>query len=425
MKLKHFFILFLVMFFSFASVVSAAENAGGRRVRDSIRVSLVTCDPGKEIYALFGHTAIHVTDETTGMDLAFNYGMFNFRSENFIYRFVKGETDYELGLQDWTDFKASYKARGITVYEQVLNMSYAEKMELCRILFENYKPENRIYRYNYFYDNCTTRARDMIERSIPGGLNYDCRWERKTYRQVVHEFTAPSPWVELGIDFCLGAEADRKLDEREQMFIPSYLMDAFSRATAKIDGRGELVPVVKSEEIAVEVVPEDDWQFPVSPLVFFWIFFGVGVVLFVVQLVSKRIFWGYDVLLLCLQGLAGILVAYLFFFSIHPTVGSNWLVMIFNPVPLVWLPFMVYRSNRHKRDVLHAVNVAVLCLFILLMPVIPQDFNNAVLPMALILLLQSSVHLLLRPENRLKSVERKFGNIVRDTKNKLYNKGKQ
>ena len=87
MKLKHFFILFLVMFFSFASVVSAAENVGERRVRDSIRVSLVTCDPGKEIYALFGHTAIHVTDKATGMDLAFNYGMFNFRSENFIYRF--------------------------------------------------------------------------------------------------------------------------------------------------------------------------------------------------------------------------------------------------------------------------------------------------------------------------------------------------
>lgn len=425
MKLKTFFILFFSAFVFFATVAEAAESGEKGAVRDSIRVSLVTCDPGTEIYALFGHTAIHVTDVATGMDLAFNYGMFNFRSDNFIYRFVKGETDYELGLEDWTDFKASYSARGRAVYEQVLNMSEAEKMELCRILFENYKPENRIYRYNYFYDNCTTRARDVIERSIPGGLHYNCRWDRKTYREIVHEFTASSPWIELGIDFCLGAEADKKLDERAQMFIPSYLMEAFSHATAKIDGQGQLKPIVKSEEIVVEATNDSDGQFPITPLTFFWIFFGVGVVLFVIQLMAKKIFWGYDVFILCLQGLAGILVAYLFFFSIHPTVGSNWLVVIFNPIPLVWMPFMVYRLNRHKRDVLHTVNLAVLCLFILFMPVIPQDFNSAVLPMALILLLQSSVHLLLRPENRLEMVGRAFGRIFGGFKKNSYNKVKQ
>ena len=129
---------------------------------DSVRISLLTCAPGSEIYALFGHSAIRYEDPARGEDWVFNYGMFSFKDPNFVMRFVKGETDYQLGVIPYRYFEAEYALRGSSVYQQELNLTEAEKLMLIGLLRENYLPANRVYRYNYFYDNCTTRARDKI-----------------------------------------------------------------------------------------------------------------------------------------------------------------------------------------------------------------------------------------------------------------------
>ena len=178
---------------------------------DSIQFSLLTCAPGNEIYALFGHTAIRYQNFSRGVDLVFNYGMFSFNTPHFVYRFVKGETDYQLGITPYPYFESEYAFRGSSVYQQILNLTYSEKMSLLKLLQDNYLPENRIYRYNYFYDNCTTRARDQIEKSIQGQVVYPSVSWHKTFRGIVHEFTKGSPWDELGIDLCLGAEADKPI----------------------------------------------------------------------------------------------------------------------------------------------------------------------------------------------------------------------
>lgn len=141
---------------------------------DSIQFSLLTCAPGNEIYALFGHTAIRYQNFSRGVDLVFNYGMFSFNTPHFVYRFVKGETDYQLGITPYPYFESEYAFRGSSVYQQVLNLTYSEKMSLLKLLQDNYLPENRIYRYNYFYDNCTTRARDQIKR-LSGKNVYACK----------------------------------------------------------------------------------------------------------------------------------------------------------------------------------------------------------------------------------------------------------
>lgn len=190
---------------------------------DSIQFSLLTCAPGSEIYALFGHTAIRYQNFSKGVDLVFNYGMFSFDTPHFVYRFVKGETDYQLGITPYSYFESEYAFRGSSVYQQVLNLTYLEKISLLKLLQDNYLPENRVYRYNYFYDNCTTRARDQIERSIQGKVVYPSVDWHKTFRGIVHEFTKGSPWDELGIDLCLGAEADKPIDLRQQMFAPFYM----------------------------------------------------------------------------------------------------------------------------------------------------------------------------------------------------------
>lgn len=133
---------------------------------DSIEISLLTCAPGKEVYSLYGHTAIRYNDKAKGIDIAINYGMFSFKTPFFIPRFIFGLTDYEMGIIPFDAFCEEYRYEDRDVIQQVLNLTADEKKEIIKAIETNYLPENRIYRYNYFYDNCTTRARDILIKTL-------------------------------------------------------------------------------------------------------------------------------------------------------------------------------------------------------------------------------------------------------------------
>jgi hypothetical protein len=383
-RLKYFiFCLFMGVAFSVQS-----------QSTDSIRFSLLTCAPGIEIYSLFGHTAIRYENYTRRIDVAFNYGMFSFNTPNFIFRFVAGETDYQLGITPYSYFEAEYAMRGSSVYQQVLNLTQSEKERLLTILENNYLPENRIYRYNYFYDNCTTRARDKIEECIEGKVVYPDSLSGKSYRSIVHEFTAGSPWNEFGIDLCLGAEADKEINKRQQMFSPFYMKYYASNAYI-VDAGGTRRPLILDETKIVDVEPEEVQPgFILSPLMCGALFLALCVVMAWGQWKTQRIWWGWDIVLYGLQGLAGCIIAFLFFFSVHPTVGSNWLLILFNPIPLLYLPFMVYKAVKRKKDYYHVGNMVYLTLFITILPFCGQEFNLTVLPLALGLLVTSASHVL-------------------------------
>ena len=383
-RLKYFiFCLFMGVAFSVQS-----------QSTDSIRFSLLTCAPGTEIYSLFGHTAIRYENYTRRIDVVFNYGMFSFNTPNFIFRFVAGETDYQLGITPYSYFEAEYAMRGSSVYQQVLNLTQSEKERLLTILENNYLPENRIYRYNYFYDNCTTRARDKIEECIEGKVVYPDSLSGKSYRSIVHEFTAGSPWDELGIDLCLGAEADKEKNKRQQMFSPFYMKYYASNAYI-VDAGGTRRPLILDETKIVDVEPEEVQPgFILSPLMCGALFLALCVVMAWGQWKTQRIWWGWDIVLYGLQGLAGCIIAFLFFFSVHPTVGSNWLLILFNPIPLLYLPFMVYKAVKRKKDYYHVGNMVYLTLFITILPFCGQEFNLTVLPLALGLLVTSASHVL-------------------------------
>lgn len=383
-RLKYFiFCLFMGVAFSVQS-----------QSTDSIRFSLLTCAPGTEIYSLFGHTAIHYENYTRRIDVVFNYGMFSFNTPNFIFRFVAGETDYQLGITPYSYFEAEYAMRGSSVYQQVLNLTQSEKERLLTILENNYLPENRIYRYNYFYDNCTTRARDKIEECIEGKVVYPDSLSGKSYRGIVHEFTAGSPWDEFGIDLCLGAEADKEINKRQQMFSPFYMKYYASNAYI-VDAGGTRRPLILDETKIVDVEPDEvQLGFVLSPLMCGALFLALCVVMAWGQWKTQRIWWGWDIVLYGLQGLAGCIIAFLFFFSVHPTVGSNWLLILFNPIPLLYLPFMVYKAVKRKKDYYHVGNMVYLTLFITILPFCGQEFNLTVLPLALGLLVTSASHVL-------------------------------
>lgn len=361
--------------------------------RDSIQFSLLTCSPGTEIYSLFGHTAIRYQNYTQNKDIVFNYGMFSFSSPNFIYRFVKGETDYQLGVNDFRSFEAEYMFRGSSVYQQILNLTYEEKLKLQNLLFTNYLPQNRVYRYNYFYDNCTTRARDQIEKCIDGNVEYPNSVPDKTFRGIIHEFTKGFDWEEFGIDLCLGAGADKPIGIRQQMFSPFY-MRSFAESAFIKDENGNTRPLVLKEEVIVDADTVDaaESSFSFSPIACATFFLFLNVVIAFVQIVRKKIYWFWDLILYLSQGLAGCIIAFLFFFSTHPTVDSNWLILLFNPIPLFYLPFMVYNDIKRKKDKWHVINSVYLTLFILILPLIPQEINLSVLLLALGLLFNAVSH---------------------------------
>ena len=358
---------------------------------DSVRISLLTCAPGSEIYALFGHSAIRYENPEKDQDWVFNYGMFSFKEPNFVMRFVKGETDYQLGVVPFRYFETEYALRGSSVYQQVLNLTDEEKVRLISLLEENYLPSNRVYRYNYFYDNCTTRARDKVEESIQGKVVYPETEKEVSFRDIIHEFTAGSEWGEFGIDLCLGSEADEPIDERKQMFAPFYMMEA--ARGAMIHRADTVVPLVLEEFKVVDAVLEDEPAFPLSPMTC-----AMGLLVATAFVVGWGIRKGrpclaWNVLMFFLQGLGGCIVAFLFFFSLHPTVGSNWLLMLFHPLALFYLPIMIYRGIKGKKDPYHWLNVVLLTSFMILIPFISQEFNLTVLPLALSLLLVSVGHI--------------------------------
>ena len=380
--MRKFFVLFLL----FLGILSASASS-----LDKVRISLLTCAPGSEIYALFGHSAIRYENPDQKEDWVFNYGMFSFREPNFVMRFVKGETDYQLGVVPFAYFQSEYASRGSSVYQQVLNLTNEEKECLISLLKENYLPANRVYRYNYFYDNCTTRARDKIEESILGKVVYPENEEEVSFRSILHEFMTESRWSEFGIDLCLGAEADQPIDERKQMFAPFYMLEA--ARDAMIHRGDTVVPLVREEFKIVDAVLDDEPAFPLSPMTCSLLLLLVTIIIVVWGIRKRRPCLVWNVFLFFLQGLGGCIIAFLFFFSLHPTVGSNWLLMLFNPLPLVYLPIMIYRGVKHQKDPYHWYNLACLTSFILLMPFLPQDFNVTVLPLALCLILVSVGHL--------------------------------
>ena len=366
---------------------------------DGIRLSLLTCGPGAEIYSLFGHTAIRYEDLSHGVDVVFNYGIFSFDTPNFILRFTLGETDYQLGVTDYRRFIASYWMEGREVWQQTLNLTPEEKRKLIGLLEENYRPENRIYRYNFFYDNCATRPRDQVEKAVEGRLRYTEDMETtdtgRSFRDLVHQYCEGHPWARFGIDMCLGSEADRPINRRQMMFAPFYVKDFFASATLA-DSTGVRPLVAATEQVLA--IPADarkkeaDYPSPLQAALSLLLIVGIATW---VGIRKGKSLWGIDLALFSLAGVAGCFWTILAFCSQHPAVSSNYILLVFHPLHLVCLPFMLRKVIKKQISYYMAANGVVLTLFIVLFGLIPQEIHLAVLPLALCLLIRSASNILI------------------------------
>lgn len=373
-----------------------ALHAGNATAQDSnlrtdpLRVSLITCEPGPLIYELYGHTAIRITDMRTNADLAFNYGMFDFSKPNFIMRFLRGETDYMLGVYPYDDFLEEYRLRGSKVIEQTLNLTAAEKAALLSALSENARPENRTYRYNFLYNNCTSQARDIIESCIDGTIIYPTDNRKETYRQMIHLYTSDSPWSEFGQDLLLGAEADIPITQRQKMFAPLFFEKYADEAIIRLPN-GTARPLVTATTVIQPYnAMKETAGFPIPPLGVFGALLLATVLVCATELRTGKVFWGWEAMLMTVQGIAGCLVTFMFFFSEHPAVSSNWLIVLLNPIPIIYVAFRVRNIMKHKYDHYVPAALAVEALFLAAMPFIPQSFSAAVYCFTLSLCLHSA-----------------------------------
>ncbi len=355
---------------------------------DSVEVSLLTCQPHDEVYSLYGHTAIRYHDKrkATRVDAAFNYGVFDFKKPYFVLRFVFGLTDYELGAYPYDLFLGEYRHFGSMVTEQVLNLTSEEKIRLREALGKNLEPENKVYRYNYFYNNCTTKARDIIEQCIDGKLEYADREDfAPTYREMIHEMARNNPWARFGNDLLLGILADRQTDQRQQEFLPYNLLYDFDHA--QIYENGTYRPLVKERRTAlpggVQMVKAG---FPLSPLACGIIVLVIGAAIFLIEWKKRRACIAWDVLLMVVTGVIGIMLT-LMLFSQHPTVSLNLQFILFNPLPWLFLwPVIRGRKTRYWAI------TAVLCVLFLIGGLF-QSYAEGIWTLALCLLLQSIFHL--------------------------------
>ena len=390
--------LYILLLFFLLLLPFGQKTANGN---DSIRLSLLTCAPGEEIYSLFGHTAIRYEDPANGIDAVFNYGLFSFNTPNFIFRFSLGETDYQLGATDYAHFAAEYAFDGRSVWQQTLNLSKEEKAELIRLLQENYRPENRVYRYNFFYDNCATRPRDKIEESIIGKVIYPSEPQdgSRSFRDIVHQYCKGHPWARFGIDLCIGSEADRPITQRQMMFAPFYLMDAF--AGAQIANDSIQRPLVSDKALIVDAVSdEEEGGWMPTPLQCSLLLFILTAAATIYSLRKRTGLWGVDLVLFGTAGIVGCVLAFLALFSEHPAVSSNFLLLVVHPGQFLFLPYIIYCVRKGKKCWYLTLNLIVLTLFIALFPLIPQRFDFAVVPLALCLLIRSASNLILTSKKK-------------------------
>ena len=346
---------------------------------DDLTVSLITCYPGSEIYELCGHAAIRVRGEK--IDSVWNFGMFDFNQPNFIYRFVKGETDYMCVSYPFSWFMREYVERGSKVVEQDLNLSDPEINKLLDLLRFEALPENATYRYNYVKDNCATRILDRLEESTDEKVIYPDTVRYGTFRNEMRAFHSGYPWYQFGIDLALGSGLDYPLNSREEMFVPVVMMENMGK-TYFSDGR----PMVKETRILNEgtedaVLPPTSWW--LGPVFWSWVLtlLTFGVVAW--DLKRGKITVAYYSVWFFLLGLAGCLISFLVFVSEHEATSPNVLIFWLNPLQFIFCVSALFRKLRSLAMAMAYYNVIASGIIMIVSPFITQSFNPAFYPLIL------------------------------------------
>ncbi len=228
-----------------ASLDSARAERGAR-----MSVSIITYGPGDFVFEKFGHVALAVTDSTTGEDIAFNWGMFDFNQPNFLARFLTGDTKYWMAGYRTADFNAAYMGENRTIRKQLLQLTAMQRGAIADFVSWNAQDANKYYRYDYYADNCATRVRDVLNWALNGQLEapFAVPGSGRTWRNETARITASDPLVYPGIQVALGRSADHVLTKWEESFLPELLANHLAALTVT-NASGSPVMLIASDSV--------------------------------------------------------------------------------------------------------------------------------------------------------------------------------
>jgi hypothetical protein len=339
---KYLFLLTILCALSLhAQYLPLSENS---------EISILTIGPGSQLNDAFGHNGFRVKDTDNGIDIVYNYGVYDFKTPNFYTKFARGQLLYEIGANNFQPFFDYYKRQNRWVKEQTLDLTYSEKQALFKFLQINVKPENKKYRYDFFYDNCATKIRDVLMDVLGDQLIYkhDHITENYSFRELIQKNVSANTWGSLGMDVAIGSVVDRKAKPIEYQFLPEYIFKGAENAILRKNNSE--VPLVKKTETLFEASKKSyASSFFGSPL---FVFGLIGLLIIFITYkdhknrTRNRIA---DALLFLATGLVGVFILLLWFATDHSATANNYnllwavplslffAVLIFKKRPKAWM----------------------------------------------------------------------------------------
>ena len=348
---------------------------------DSARISLLTVEPGDEVYSTFGHSALRVYDAANRLDRCYNYGTFEFDQPNFLLKFCRGKLLYYLDIEPYRGFEYGNLADRRGMQEQLLQLNRSQKQRLFELLSVNAREDQRYYKYDFFYDNCATRIRDIVSEALFHEFSYDSTQLAlgTTMRQLLRPYLKPHPWMHFGIDLLLGLPADRRARPADFMYLPNGLHDVFGH-TKLADGR----PLVRAElNIPPQLFHRDDFQ----PGLFqrpLWMMCFVAII-GLLSMANPRTEHIFDTIFWFSLGVLGLVIALLWFATDHIPTKNNLNILWALPTHLLFF----WRRSRSEFTQNYFTGVAILAILVLLFwKWLPQEIPVAALPLVVLVVVK-------------------------------------
>ncbi len=315
---------------------------------ESAAISVLTMGPGTNLNDSFGHSAFRISDTNQNIDVVYNYGVYNFDTPNFYLKFVKGQLMYQLDRTDFSLFYQHYSDQDRWIKEQVLNLTLKEKQELFDFLQKNYLPENRKYIYDFFFENCATRIRDVLAGVLKNKLVFDKNFVSKThtFRQLIQKNVHWNSWGSFGMDLAIGAVVDRNASNWEHQFLPEYIFKALEKGQIK-RGLGATDLVKKTSILNKKTAKEKSETLLMSP------FFIISLLAFIILGVTfkdyqnnSRSRW-MDGGLYALTGIIGVFLLLLWFATDHFATQNNYNLLWAVPLSLFFVIEIAKRNPKY------------------------------------------------------------------------------
>ncbi len=303
-----------------------------------LTISLITCGPGDELYASFGHTGLRIINHDLNTDEVYNYGMFNYSDPNFYTKFTLGKLDYYVAKYAFKDFIAEYIDDDRFVKEQILELAPSQKNAIYKYVEHNILPANRTYKYDFVFDNCATRVRDIFSESL--GMNFifnDVIGNQSiSYRTIINTYLSQRHWERFGINLLLGNQIDSNMTNDGSMFLPDFLHGAIS--FAKFEGTS----VVAKENLLATGKPLEENPVNGPLLITFSLMIAVIVVKFTKPLKGlQAVFFR---LILLISGILGVIILFMWLGTNHQSCANNFNILWAFPANII-IAFISYKSK--------------------------------------------------------------------------------